>query len=199
MFIRGLGVSVLRLALLALALPISQPRVDSPQPGDVLQGTVPIIGSTDLAGFQSAEVWFAYEADPPGGWFLIHQSTEAVADGTLADWDTTTITDGNYRLKVVVFVEGGEPSETLVEGLRVRNYQPVETDTPGVAPTAPAQEASAPTATWVVPTPTALAANPAQVNAARLTDSLLKGVFSVVVGFVALGLYQLLSAFWRRH
>ncbi len=149
MFMKGLGVWVLRLALLALALPISQPRVDSPRPGDVLQGTVPIIGSTDLAGFQSAEVWFAYEADPPGGWFLIHQSTEAVADGTLADWDTTTITDGNYRLKVVVFVEGGEPSETLVEGPAGAQLSASGGRIAGRCAHRPGQDSSAPTATWV--------------------------------------------------
>lgn len=197
MFSQSFGLLCVRLLLPVLAaLPINNPRVDAPLAGDVLQGTVAIIGSTDISGFKSAEVLFAYDADRTGTWFLLHQSSEAVTNGTLANWDTTTITDGNYRLKVVVTLENGSTRETLVEGLRVRNYLPVETQAPVVEATQ--EPEPVPTlAAAALPVPTPLPANPAQVDVKHLKGSLLNGILFAAAGFVLLGVYLALSAFWR--
>ncbi len=188
------------------ATPEPQARVASPLPGEALQGVVPISGTTDLPGFRLAEVAFAYQADPTGTWFVIQQSSTPVKDGALAAWDTTTITDGIYKLRVQVFLRDGQVKETTLDGLRVRNYTPIETSTPErtLAAQAPGEETPTPTATprgdyqvravQAAPLPT----NPAQITPQHFEASALRGVM-VVFGASLLGaLYLGLRAIARR-
>ncbi len=192
------------------ATPEPRVRITSPLPGEALQGVVSISGATDLPGFRSAEVAFAYQADPTGTWFVIQQSSAPVKEGALAAWDTTTITDGTYQLRVQVFLQDGQVQETTLAGLRVRNYTPIETSTPPRAPAAnPAQgEAAAPTAK---PTETPLGdfqvqaaaaaplpTNPAQITPRHLEASALRGVLAVVGAALAGALYLGLRAVVRR-
>ncbi len=177
------------------------PRVDTPQPGDVLMGKVSIKGSTDVLDFQSAEVSFRYEADAGETWYLIQQSSDAVRDGTLAVWDTTTIADGTYALRVRVALSVNRNVEVVIPYLRVRNYSPVETATPG-APHEGLQQPTEvkPTATAAVyPTPTDLPDNPAQITPVRLGFSLVQGAAFTIVSFVLLGIYLVLRAIRRRR
>jgi hypothetical protein len=176
------------------------PQITSPVSGDVLMGKVNILGSTDVLDFQSAEVSFRYEEDQSDTWYLIQQSTDPVKDGTLAVWDTTTIADGIYRLRVNVALSGGRNVEATVANLRVRNYSPVETSTPGASvnfisqPTqiAPTQTAAA------YPTPTNLPDNPAQVTSMKLAFSLVQGAAFTAIIFILLGIYLGLRAIRRR-
>ena len=178
------------------------PQVSSPKPGDVLIGKVNITGSTDVLDFQSAEVSFRYEGDTGDTWYLIQQSSDAVKDGTLAVWDTSTIADGIYRLRVSVILTDNRTVEVVIPNLRVRNYSTVETATPGP----PANLAGQPTeigptstATAVAyATPTSLPDNPAQVTSLRLAFSLVQGAAFAAVCFVLLGIYLGLRAFRRR-
>ena len=180
-----------------------QAVIDSPGPGEALQGVVTISGTTGLADFRSAEVAFAYQADPTGTWFTIQQSSQPVNDGALARWDTTTITDGEYRLRLQVFLKDGRVLESLVEGVRVRNYTPVETSTP-IVPT-PGQPTPTFTATprkdfvAVAQNPTLLPTNPAQVTGRDLQLSALQGVMLVLSALVAAGVYLGVRALSRRR
>ena len=81
------------------------PEITSPLPGQALQGVVVVNGHTALKNFQSTEVSYSYTSG--SSWFLISQSRNAVEDGRLAVWDTTTITDGDYKLRVQVFLSSG--------------------------------------------------------------------------------------------
>jgi len=176
------------------------PRVESPQPGDVLKGKVSIKGSTDVLDFQSAEVSFRYEDDPGNTWYLIQQSSEAVRDGTLAVWDTTTITDGIYRLRVSVSLSDNRTAEVDIPNLRVRNYSPVETSTPSPSINVVQQPVEIKSTATVAsyPTPTNLPDNPAQVTSVRLIFSLVQGATFTVILFVLLGIYLGLRAIRRR-
>ncbi len=136
----------------------------SPIDGQAVQGKVIIQGNTAIEGFKFAELSFAYSGTPPLTWFLIHTSEQPVTNGILAEWDTSTITDGLYDLQLKVLLENGDVITTNVKKLRVRNYTPIETDTPTpITPTAtqvpgdtPVPSATAtPTETPVPPTPTA--------------------------------------------
>ncbi len=173
-------------------------EVTSPLPGSALQGSVVITGSTNLPGFQAAEVDFSYGDTGPANWFLIQQSQEAVQSGTLAVWDTSKIADGNYRLRVVVNLQDGKVLETTITGLRVRNYTVIETDTP--TPVIPAQLSvtlASPVAslTPVVATstpqltPTLLPPNPAQVPGGGLWFNIAMGASFVTVLFLLLFVY----------
>ena len=164
------------------------PEITSPLPGQALQGVVVVNGHTALKNFQSTEVSYSYTSG--SSWFLISQSRNAVEDGRLAVWDTTTITDGDYKLRVQVFLSSGSMVEKIIQ-VRVRNYSLVETAT--VEPTSeiisarPTTTAS-PTAV-LRPTPTDLAPNPAIVSRADLAGSTRLGAVLAVLVLAGLGLY----------
>lgn len=182
--------------------PAPQAAIRSPQPGQALQGNILITGKSLIVGFLSAELSFAYENNPTDTWFLIATTNKAVSDGTLAEWDTTTITDGEYTLRLVIQREQGEPLVVSVHGLRVRNYSPIETNTPTpVEPTttplpgeSPIPSLSpSPTVTPPAPTPTDLPRNPAQVSVPDVAWSLGKGALAIVGFFALLGIYQVVK------
>jgi hypothetical protein len=186
------------LALLAWSLragpvsaqaPGSQVSILSPQAGGVLQGQVTITGNNNITGFVSAEIFFTYTHDPTDTWFLIASSSQPVTQGMLAVWDTTTITDGLYALRLRVTLGDGSYVDAIVPDLRVRNYTPVETNTPTAVPleSTPVPKATA-TAT-PYPTPTALPPNPAALTPLNIYTSLGYGALSVVVIIVLFAFY----------
>ncbi len=176
------------------------PQVASPKPGDVLIGKVNVTGSTDVLDFKSAEVSFRYEGDAGDTWYLIQQSSDPVKDGTLAVWDTSTIADGSYRLRVSVILSDNRTAEVVIPNLRVRNYSTVETATPGLPVGLTEQPTQIkPTSTVAVyVTPTSLPDNPVQVTSLKLVFSLVQGAVFAVVCFILLGIYLALRAIRRR-
>jgi hypothetical protein len=166
--------------------------VDSPRPGDALQGQVVLTGTTDIEGFQSYEIRFAYMKDDTNTWFFIAKGDQVIRGGPLATWDTTTISDGLYRLRVRVFLKDGRGIETMINNLRVRNYTPIETATPEPVTRESGATAKGPQNADYVPaglTPTALDDNPIQVTTANLGDSLVRGGLVAMLLFIALGVY----------
>lgn len=95
--------------------------IDTPQDGDVLQGIVPIQARVDLQKVAQIIVYFGYEDDTSGNWFLIAENNPAV-DGLLASWDTSLITDGTYQLLVQAELTDGTKLQFRKTGLQVRNY-----------------------------------------------------------------------------
>lgn len=178
--------------------PPDQPRLSFPQSGAAIQGSVSIVGTTTQLDFLYAEVSFCYAGGQAGNWFLIQQIRQPVVDAILAVWDTTTIADGSYQLRLQVFFSGGRVEEGIASDLRVRNYTTIETSTPTAVPvvTQPAIPRSAETATTIpltaTPrfTPTALSPNPAQIQSSRLEVSLAIGLGVVVLIFILIVLYQ---------
>jgi hypothetical protein len=170
---------------------VLEPQISSPQEGSALQGVVTITGSTNVDGFDSAEISFSYDDETSANWFLIQRSTDPVESGALASWDTTTIADGVYRIRLSVHLKNGQTLETITSRLRVRNYSAVETSTP--APQSSVMPASTPTLPMVTRTPRATP-SPAPTNPARITPqgleiSLIQGVLAGLAGFLALGIY----------
>lgn len=175
---------------------VSTPRIDYPKEGQVLQGVVLLSGSTDVNGFQSAEFSFSYsgsEADEEN-WFLIQSSYEPVVDSTLAVWDTTTIADGNYDLRVKVVLADGRERETIVANLRVRNYSPVETGTekanvenltqplPEIAETEPGGHG-------LKITPTDIPSNPLQLTTQDVRRNVVRGAAASIGALSLIGFY----------
>ncbi|HVN54113.1 MAG TPA: hypothetical protein VMT46_07260 [Anaerolineaceae bacterium] len=187
-----------------------EPGITSPWPDEALQGVVAIQGTSALPNFQSAEISFAYANNPTGTWFPITLAEKPVNSGALASWDTTTITDGDYALRLRIVLKGGSDRTFVVDGLRVRNYSPVETRVPTPSPTAAATQVLSITATpQPSPTPTAsptvmaatateLLSNPARLTVQAVAGSLAQGALVAVAFFAALGIYLGLKALWRR-
>ena len=163
--------------------------IKTPQAGEALQGIVTINGSVNMAGFLFSEVAFAYAGDTTGTWFLIAALNNQVTEGTLATWDTTTITDGNYILRLRVYLDDGSFHDVTVRNLRVRNYTPVETPTP--APTS-IRPTLVPTITLTptpFPTPTLLPTNPAILTPANVSMSVGYGGLAAIILLIVLGSY----------
>lgn len=181
--------------LLFIAAQDSLPLViTSPAPEDVLRGEVTITGNTDIPNFSFAQLDFAYASDSTGTWFNIQTFSQPVADSTLAAWDTDSITDGEYVLRLRVTIEDGTFQEVMVP-VKVMNDAPLSTPTSfALTPTpesavqipTPFLLAASPTPTDVPrSTPTLLPPNPASLGDSQIYMSLGRGAF-VMIGLFAL-------------
>ncbi len=167
----------------------NQPVVAEPRPGEALQGKLTITGSSDVSGFLSSEIAFAYVTGASGVWFVIATSDHPVENGTLATWDTTHVADGDCILRLRVTLNDGSYIDAVVSGLRVRNYTLVETST---ATPFTLQATRAPTAmptAALYPTPTPLPPNPAELTSLNVWKSIGYGGLGAVVLFILFGFY----------
>jgi hypothetical protein len=141
------------------------PTITSPVPEEVLRAEVTITGSTDIPNFIFAQLDFAYASDPTDTWFNIQTFSQPVADTTLAIWDTTSISDGDYVLRLRVTLGDGTFQEVTVP-IMVMNDVPLSTPT-AIPPT------STPEIAVQIPTPFLLAASPTPTDLPRLTPTIL--------------------------
>ncbi len=169
----------------------------SPTDGQLVTGIVEIKGSVPEDSFSYADVSYSFEGENSSNWFLINRLDQPVHDEALALWDTTTITDGTYRVRVAVYRRDGSSDEIILEGIRVGNYthfdEPTATAEFMTAPVESVTETVEPTAV-LSPQPTALPANPASIEAEDIRSSLNSGLILAVIGMAVLGIY----AFFRR-
>ena len=167
--------------------------ITSPGADEVLRGVVTISGRLDVTTFASARLEFAYATDPTDTWFVIQAYSQPVFDGTLAAWDTTSITDGSYVLRLRVISEDGTVQEATVpiqignDALPTPTPEPTSTPQPETAllPT-PFLLAASPTPTEPPrPTQTPLPPNPVSLHQGELYKSLGRGAL-VILGLFAL-------------
>ena len=154
--------------LLMIAAQHATVAVTSPAPNEALRGEVNIIGSTDAPNFVSAQLDFAYASDitPVGGqagtWFPLETLSQPVFDSPLYTWDTTSISDGDYILRLRVFISDGTVQEVTVPITLLNDSVP----TPTLAPTSTPESVSA-----QIPTPFLLAASPTPTDVPRPTPT----------------------------
>ena len=177
-------------ALTPTAAPVT---LTAPTPQQVVRGLVRVLGVTEVPGFRQADVYFGYADDPTHTWFLIDERHIPTHGGLIARWDTTMLTDGDYVLRLVVTSVSGGRFDVRVP-VRVRNYTPVETPTPGLqvgdTPMPTLTATSTPTATPRWPTPTPLPPNPVVLQETALGQALAWGVAAVVVLLAFFGLLR---------
>lgn len=155
-------------ALLCLAIPFAIVRgeplaVDcinsgfiSPVPGAVLAGTVEIRGRANVPGFRFYKVEFSVSGKDD--WALIGPDVirTPVQEGRLVLWQTTTVPDGVYRLRMHVVDPTGNYCEIFLQPITVAN---------GAPPTASATPTATETAILtVVPPQTTLTLSPAAIT-----------------------------------
>ncbi len=171
--------------------------ISSPRDGEIVQGRVTISGTVSPPELSSYELSFAYEDDPTQTWFVLATGFQPVFEGELGTWDTSTLTDGNYALRLKVSYLDGSAQETTVSGLRVRNYTavPTSTFTPTATPIVkfapPTAQLIAPapaTVTPSLPTPTSLPANPASLQEESISWALGRGAVLALLLFLGFGL-----------
>src|ERR671918_885378 len=88
------------IVLLIVAQDSSPLVITSPAAQEVLRGEVTITGSIDIPNFVFAQLEFAYASNPTDTWFNIRTFSEPIVNSTLAVWDTTSITDDGYVLRL---------------------------------------------------------------------------------------------------
>lgn len=190
---------LLPLVLLLIAAQDTPPvTLTSPKTGDVLRGQVTITGTLAVPNFASAQLDFTYASNPTGKWFALQTLSQPAQDSALFTWDTTSITDGDYILRLQVFLTDGTSQEVTVP-VRIQNDTPIPTATP--VPTATLEEfvsvqiptpfllAASPTPTDVPrSTPTPLPANPVALSQNEIYASLGRGALVIIGLFVFSGI-----------
>ncbi len=186
--------------------------ITSPQPNEVVLGLVNITGAASHPQFARYELAFAYDPNPADTWFELQPPSETqVTEGLLAVWDTTSITDGTYMIRLRVYSSDSDtPQEMIARGIKIQNTPP-----PTAVPTLPsvASEAATPTPTLVLPTatfaptpavaslptaPSAPAASGPSFDPSPFTSAFCNGVYLAFGVFIFLGLYTALRDKIRR-
>jgi hypothetical protein len=177
-------------------------RIDSPSSGETVSGVAEIRGTAAEPGMMRFRVEFGYDPDPTGTWFLVFEGTEPVRNGLLGEWDTSSIREGNYALRLTAYFADGSMRETITRGLHVIRGAPPATASvvEGVTSIAPDPGAYARAAAGF-PAPTAVfAAEPSGAGGAASAQSvpLIIGAGLAVMGF---GLYWIRSRWlwWKRR
>lgn len=167
--------------------------ITSPLAGDVLRGEVTIAGTTDIPNFFSAQLDFAYASNPADTWFPIQTLSQPVTDSAITTWNTSSISDGDYilRLRVnlldntfqeitVPFQIGNDVAFSTPTVIQTSTLNAVEVQIP-----TPFLLAASPTPTTPPrPTPTALPTNPASLGQTAIYASLGRGAL-VILGLFA--------------
>ena len=193
----NLPIAMFKLFLI-LALFFQDPAfsISSPQPGETLRGQIQIQGRMEAPNFSSAELAFTFDAsasDPAASWFPIQTFPQPVTNPAIAVWDTTAITDGNYALRLRVFLQDGTFQDVLVNDLRIRNNEPLPTATVtsteavfNFQPLNETPEASSeltPTPVITYPTSTPLPANPASLTTSSIFTIFWKSALIILILF----------------
>jgi hypothetical protein len=91
----------------------------APEPGDQVSGMVKITGTANIPNFG----FFKYEVAPMGSqnWATISAKREPVTNGEIGDWNTSSLTNGDYFLRLVITDNVGGVLEPCVIAVRVTN------------------------------------------------------------------------------
>ena len=183
--------------LLIAAQDASPIAIISPAAGDFISGQVTITGTTDVLGFSSSQLDFAYASDSTDTWFAIQTSSQPEVDAPLAVWDTSQITDGDYKLRLRVVLGDGTVEEMVIQ-IKVQNDSPILKPTPIITPTpnqldvqmpTPFLVAASPTPTLTPrPTPTSLPTNAVSLDQTSIYVSLGRGALVILGLFLFAGL-----------
>lgn len=183
---------ILIITLLVCLLPSSMALAEgdvailSPQNGAGVKGRVVVTGYIKASNYSGYELDFMDEGNSAPGWYPVDNGTKVAEDGSLGIWDTTAISDGNYSLRITVKLNDGSTSSATVSGIRVRNYSPMETETPAPA----GEQKIAPTAvpTSLLPagqTTHQIVRNPAEVTTGQFSGTLILGaILGLAIGFI---------------
>lgn len=91
--------------------------ITSPELGQEVSGTVTLVGTVDIANFG----FYKYEVSPQGAetWATISAGREIVQNGDVGFWDTTTLTPGDYQLRLLVTDSQGQSYPPCIISVRV--------------------------------------------------------------------------------
>lgn len=96
-----------------------QIMITAPEPGASVSGTVEIMGTANAPNFG----FFKYEVAPKGSqnWSTISAERKPKINDVLGQWNTTSLTNGDYFLRLVITDNVGVSLEPCVIAVRVAN------------------------------------------------------------------------------
>jgi len=110
--------------------------ISYPADNDVVRGLISITGSAVHSQFDRYQLAYVLEPNTNDQWIGIGpEYREQIVNGELAVWDTTTIPDGSYSLRLRVVRLDGNYTEVEVHHVVIANTQPTETPTPSASAT----------------------------------------------------------------
>lgn len=197
----------------------NSPRISSPKDGDNLFGLITIQGTANNPNMQRYSLEFDSQDTAGDNFFPISAPiTQPVNAGILGQWNTTTIPDGRYQIRLSVILRDGSVLTTVVQNLHVTNKQPtplpttipgsqpIQSPTPGPSATpiiqqpptdTPAPAAAAPIATSIPPvvnTTSVDDSSPAVAVFSAFQNAFCTGVYLAIGAFVVFGVYSLIHA-----
>ena len=99
----------------------------SPIPGNTVAGNVQVLGSATHSSFLQYQLEFGPDPNPQNLWYPIGGvRLTPVSNNLLGIWSTTDgrAPDGNYQIRLRVFLRDGTIAQTVVNGIRVQNQAP---------------------------------------------------------------------------
>ena len=169
-------------------------RIQSPVDGEYLQGSVQIIGTVTGTGLQSAEISFRYQDSQSQSWFVISQISSPIVDDMIATWDTSTIADGMYQIRVLAVFENGRELEEIINNLSVRNYTPfdlIKTENPEAISTENLQNqiATVEVTQTLRPSPTVMPPNEMIITQSQFSTTAIQGGILGVLFLLVIALF----------
>jgi hypothetical protein len=100
-----------------------------PQNGDILAGAVPIIGTVNGKTYLNPFERYELYVRPMGGaeWGWLYTGDEQFWQTQIYLWDTTTLADGFYDLRLRIVYRDANYDEYFVGNLRIANQTPLRT------------------------------------------------------------------------
>ncbi len=94
-------------------------NIISPKAGSELRGSVDLTGDADIPNFG----FYKYEFTPLGAdtWSAIEANRQPKQDDNLGKWDTSTLAQGDYLLRLVVTDNQGNEMPACVIPVRIKN------------------------------------------------------------------------------
>ena len=112
-------------------LPVSI-AILSPVPGNIVAGNVQMLGSAIHPQFLQYQVEFGPDPNPNNLWFPATSAVPTpILNGLLGIWNTTTVQDGRYQLRLRVYLRDGTLLTTVINNITVQN----RVNTPVPSPT----------------------------------------------------------------
>lgn len=190
--------------------------ISYPPETELLRGTIQIRGTANHPDFWKYEL--AAASAGTQNWFNIGVSETPVNNGVLGAWDTRSVSDGPYTIRLRIVKHDGNYDEFLVQRVQVGNAGPPptptlsETPTPTITPTPKPPTATPVVLTPEIPTPTPAPTNTPSVDVAvapgqddesgggaslaslgslrgRAGDALVRGVGAVLLVFLTVGVF----------
>lgn len=123
-----------------VAAPLAQgpiAAITAPADGQELRGVVSITGSANHPEFNRYELAVGPDPNPNDAWQVFNTTNLPVDNTVLGMWDTSTVADGTWALRLRVVRKDSNYDEVVVRGLHVSNQQPAGTPTPLASETTP--------------------------------------------------------------